>query len=96
VHHPNPPAGDVDHALTRKRLAHCRLVHVSVHALDRRPERTQLVEERRRDEVAAVQDEVGAAQQPRAFLRERARTAWQVRVGDDGDATQRRRSITVA
>lgn len=80
---PDPRAGDMDHPdpdsfhvndlLVGKRLLELGLVHVSVDALHPRPKRRELVEERARDEVAAVEDQIGAAQPAQALVRECAR-----------------------
>jgi hypothetical protein len=89
----DPRALDLDDVLPGQRVAHGRLVHVPVHALERRPERAQLLEERRRDEVPGVQDQIRGPQALDASLGEAARAARDVRVGDDGDAA-RQPSVT--
>jgi hypothetical protein len=61
-----------------------RLVHVPVHRLDG-GERPQLVEERGGGEVADVQDERGALQEPAAAFREAARAAREMRIADERD-----------
>jgi len=83
-------AFDLHRVLVGEGLLQRRLVHVPVHRLDGRAERPQLLEERRRDEVPAVEDQVGPAQEPRAFVRQRTAAAREMRIGDDGDARQRR------
>ena len=84
----DPEAADLDDVLSWQHGLQSRLVHVPAHALHRWPEGAELVEERRRDEVAGVQDEICAAQQLQARVRERPRAARQMCVGDDGDAAQ--------
>jgi hypothetical protein len=59
-----------------------------VDARDRRAERRQLLPERERREVAAVDDQVGAAAEVDAARRQLAVTAREVCVRDDGDALQ--------
>src|SRR5690349_22596046 len=62
VNQADPEAADLDDVLSWQHGLQSRLVHVPAHALHRWPEGAELVEERRRDEVAGVQDEVCAAQ----------------------------------
>lgn len=88
VDHPDPSPAYRHDVLMRQGLLQGRLVHVPVDAFDRRTERGELVEEPGRDEVAAVQDEIGAAQPSQALLREDARSSREMRVGDDGDTCQ--------
>jgi hypothetical protein len=89
VHHPDSPSGDLDDALPRQSLTQDGLVHVPVDGFHGRTECPELVRERRRREVAPVQDQVRAAEQLRAGIRKGPRPTRQVRVGDDGDAGQR-------
>jgi hypothetical protein len=88
VNHSDADVLDLDDLLLRQRLLQRRLVHVPVHALERRPDRTQLLEDARCDEVAAVQQKLGACDEPHALVRQRPRAPRQVRIGDDGDADQ--------
>jgi hypothetical protein len=71
VNHPDLDASDLDDTLFRQRRLQGLLVHVAVDAFDRRAERAQLLEELRRDEVAAVQDEIRGGDEPDAFLGQR-------------------------
>ena len=71
VNHPDLDASDLDDTLFRQRRLQSLLVHVAVYAFDRRAERAQLLEELRRDEVAAVQDEIRGGDEPDAFLGQR-------------------------
>jgi hypothetical protein len=94
MHHPDPRLahlGDVD---VRQRFLERGLVHIPGDTLDRRPERAQLLEECRRDEVAAVEDEIGGAEQTQALVREPPRSAGQVRVRYDHDSGQDQRAAT--
>ena len=85
---PDPDVAGRDDALLRQGRLELRLVHVPVHALDRRTDPFQLLEKLCRDEVARVQDELGAGEPADAFGRQRPSAAWQVRVRDDGDTAQ--------
>src|SRR5262249_634762 len=85
VDHPDPRTLHLDDVLAGKQSPQRRLVHVPLDSLDRRAESTQLFEERGRDEVAAVQDQVGAPQPPDTLVRKRPRPAREVRVRDDGN-----------
>ena len=60
------------------------IVLVAVHRLDRR-QRAQLVEHARGREVARVEDQPGAAEQREALVRQPARAARHVRVGEQRD-----------
>jgi hypothetical protein len=88
VHHPDLHAVDRDDTLPRQRLLERLLVHISVDAHERWAKLLQPPQEFRRDEVAGVQQEVGACNQPDAFCGERPRAARKVCVRDDGDAGQ--------
>jgi hypothetical protein len=88
VRHPDPGATELDDELLRERLAERRLVGIAVDGVHRHAERVELVQDRGRDEIARVQDRVGRRQPAQALLRQPARPARQVRVGDDGDAGQ--------
>ena len=89
VDDPDPGAFDFDHPLLRQRLPKPRLVHVAVDGLDR-PERPQLLEHRKSDEVAGVDDEVGSLERVQARLRQPPPAPRQVSVGDDREPGQRR------
>jgi hypothetical protein len=71
VHHPDLHAVDFDDALPRECLLERLLVHVSAHTGDGRAELLELLKELHRDEVAGVQHEVGARDQPNALLGQR-------------------------
>jgi hypothetical protein len=71
VNHPDLDTADLDDALPRQRRLQHLLVHVAVDAFDRRADRAQLLEELRRDEVAAVQDEIRGGDEPDAFVGQR-------------------------
>jgi len=88
VNHADPEPAHLDDLLLRQGRLQCGLVHVPAHALHRRTERAQFVEERGRHEVPGVQDEIGATQELEAGGRQRPRSAREMRVGDDGDAAQ--------
>lgn len=88
MHHPDADALDLDDALPRQNLLQRGLVHVPGHALDRRPDRAQLLEEPHGHEVAAVEHEVGASEQPHALVGKGTRTPREMGVRDDGDARQ--------
>jgi hypothetical protein len=63
VHHADACSFYLDYTLHRKRFLERVLVHVPLHRFDGRSECAQLVEERARDQIAAVQDQVRTAQQ---------------------------------
>jgi hypothetical protein len=84
VNHPDPRTGDLDHSPLRQRFAKGRLVHVPRHCLDRR-EPAELVQHRRRDEIACVKDELCLLQPPQTPGRQSSRPARHMCVGDDGD-----------
>ena len=88
VDDPDPDAPGLDDALLRQPRLQGRLVHVAVHAGDGRPDPLQSLEELGRDEVAGVQHELGAAEQPHALVGQRTRATRKMRVGDNGDAAQ--------
>jgi hypothetical protein len=88
VDHPDPDSLDLDHPLPRQCLLQGRLVHVAADALDGRPDPTKLLEELLRDEVAAVQHEVGAGDQAYTLVGKPPLPAREMRVRDDGDAGQ--------
>jgi hypothetical protein len=88
VDHPDADVFDLDDSLLWQRLFQRRLVHVSGDGFERRPDCAQLIEDARRDEVAAVQQELCPRDEPYALVRQRPRAARQMCVGDDGDAGQ--------
>ena len=90
VDHSDPHLPHLDDPFGRKRLAQRLLVHGPDHALHRWTELTQLLEDPGGDEVTSVQDQIRAAQEAQALVGKSAGAARQVRVGDDGDASQRR------
>ena len=61
-----------------------------MHREERWPEGAQLVEDGSGDDVARVQDEVGALEPPQALVRYATRPARQVRIRDDGDGGRQR------
>ena len=86
MQHPDPRAAvGLDDVLARQGFLQRRLVHVPLDPLHRRPKRPQLLKERDGDEIPAVQDQVRAAQQPDALVRQRPRPAREVCIGDDRD-----------
>jgi len=88
VHHPDPDTLDLDDTLTQQRSLDRLLVHVSVHGLDLRPDRPQFAEERARDEVTTVENQLGTSKLFHALVRQRSPAAGQMRIGDDRDARQ--------
>jgi hypothetical protein len=86
VEQSDPRSFDLDDVLARKHGLQRRLVHVPLDARDRRAQCTQLFQEPRGNEVAAVEDQVRTAQQTDARVRERPRPAREVRVRDDGNS----------
>ena len=88
VNHADPDVLDLHHPLLHEDLLQRRLIHVPGDALNRWPDPSQLLEELQRNEIAAVQDEIGACEQPHALVGERPRAAREVRIGDDGDSGQ--------
>ena len=85
MHHPDLHRAGRDDELARQELLQRLLVGVPVHRVHRRPERAQLLQEREREEIAAVQDQVGSPQPFDTRVGQDPRAAGQVRVGDDGD-----------
>ena len=79
VHDSDSGTAGLDHALRGQCVPQRRLVHVSVHRLDR-PERPELLEHARRDEVARVEDQVRLAQEAKALLGEPPGAAGTMRV----------------
>jgi hypothetical protein len=92
VHHPDPRSAGLDHMSLRQRSLQHRLVHVPEHGLDRRPEPAQLVENSGRDEVAAVEDQIGRAAELDAARRKLALSARQVSVRDDRERRRARQA----
>jgi hypothetical protein len=90
VHESDPHATDVDDAPVRQLSLQRRLVHVPAHRVDR-PERLELPQDGRGDDVAPVEDQVGELELTQAFVWQAPRASRQVRVGDDGDARQSER-----
>ena len=88
VNHPDLDVRDLDDPLPGQHPFQRLLVHVPADAFDGRPERAQLSEEVRSDEVAAVEDEIRGGDQPDAFIGQRPCPPRQMRVGDDRDARQ--------
>jgi hypothetical protein len=88
VNDPDPEAVDLDDTLPGQPLLKGLLVHVPADTFEQRPELPELLIEDARDEVAAVQQNVGAADQPDALSRQGTSPPREVRVGDDGDAAQ--------
>lgn len=85
VHQSESPPVDLDNPLARESVRDRGLVHVAVHAFNRRPERLELRDERERDEVAEMQDQISRTEPLDASRWKPARAARQVRVGDDCD-----------
>jgi hypothetical protein len=69
VNHPDAHVLDLDDSLLRQRLLQRSLAHVPGDALERRADRAQLLEDARRDEVAAVQQELRARDEAYALVR---------------------------
>ncbi len=88
VHHPDTDFFDLDDPAKRKRGFERRLVHVPADGLDRGSDRFQPVEERRGNEIAGVQDQVCRREAAQTLVGQRALSAREMRVGDDGDAGQ--------
>ena len=74
----------LDDAAARKELLQLVVVHVPVDGFDR-PQGTQLGEDPRLHEVARVEDQLRALELHETFGRDPARSAREVRVGDDRD-----------
>jgi hypothetical protein len=89
VYEPDVRILDADDALARERFLQRRLVHVPVDRGDR-SDRLELLEDAARDEVAAVDDQVGGSQQLQAGIGQPPRTAREMRVRDDRDPRQPR------
>ena len=70
VDDPDPDALDLDDPLPGQGLFERLLVHVPGHALDRRADCPQLVEEGGRHEVSSVQHELRPPVQPDALVRQ--------------------------
>ena len=81
MYEPDPEVFRLDDETRRQRLAEGGLVHVSVHRGDG-ADRLELLEERRRRQVADVEDQVGALEEPKASRRQATCPARQVRVSD--------------
>lgn len=63
VHHADPYAADLDDVFLRQLRLQDAVVQVPVDRLDRRTQPAQLIEHRRCDEVAAVEDHIRRAAQ---------------------------------
>jgi hypothetical protein len=85
VHEPDPCLGDLDDELRRQRLSQGGLVHVAANRMHRRPEGPQAVEDRRGDDVARVEHEVGSPQLVGAGVRKLPCSSRQMGVGNDRD-----------
>ena len=59
MHHPDLHRAGRDDELARQKLLQRLLVGVPVHRVHRRPERPELLQEREREEIATVQDQIG-------------------------------------
>ena len=88
VQHPDSRLLDIDDAAFREQAAQLRLVGVALDGRQRRPERLQLLKGRDTRDVAGVEDQVRAAQELDTAVGQPARSARQVRVGDNDDARQ--------
>ena len=69
VNHPDLDVPHLDDSLLRQHPLQRLLVHVPADGLDGRPERLQLRQEVRRDEIAAVQDEIRGGDESHALVR---------------------------
>lgn len=87
VRHPDARIPHLDDATAREELLQLVVVHVAVDGFER-PERPQLGEDPRLNEVARVEDQVRTLKIGKALAGDRARSAWKVRVGDDRDERQ--------
>ena len=84
VRHSNANAVGVDREFLRQDLEELSLVDVAEDRLYSRAERTEFLQRSRRGMITGVQDQIGRGQAPNALLRQSARTAGKVRVGDNG------------
>jgi hypothetical protein len=87
VNHPDSNTLDLDDPALGQGLSQRGFVHVSDHSLDR-SDLPELLEDRERDEVARVQDQVRRLQPPQTLRRQSPRTPRHMRVGDDCDGAQ--------
>jgi hypothetical protein len=87
VNHPDPNVVDLDDPALGQDVPKRPLVHVPDYSLDR-SELPKLLVDRKRDEVAGVQDQVCLLEPPQALRRQPTRTAREVGIGDDRDERQ--------
>lgn len=88
VKHPDPRAGDLEDTPLGQDGKEFGAIHVPGHRFDRR-QGLKLLEHRRSNDVAGVEDQIRALEQSHTFARKPPLPAGHVSVGDDGDAGRR-------